>query len=107
MERKKNTKKVISNPMRVPTYQKVKLKKIGEGNPREGLTKVLGIYDQLMANPEQILMRDVDTLMSHLKLHYPDNHYDHFNNFPAFFMSFLKSGVPDVKYFKKEMLKDE
>ena len=95
MERKKNTKKEISNPMRIPTYQKNKLKKIGEGNPREGLTKVLGIYDQLMANPEQILMKDVDTLMNHLKLHYSDNHYSHFDNFPAVFRMFLKRGVPD------------
>jgi len=48
-----------------------------------------------MVNPEQILMNDVDTLMSHLKLHYPDNHYDHFDNFPAVFRMFLKRGIPD------------
>jgi len=99
MERKKNSqktsKKDISSPMRIPFYQKNKLKKIGQGNPREGLTKVLGVYDTLMANPERILMKDVDTLMNHLKLHYSDNHYSHFDNFPAVFRMFLKRGSPD------------
>jgi len=81
--------------MRIPSHQKYKLKNIGNGNPREGLTKVLAVYDQLMMHPEQILMRDVETLMTHLKLHYPDNHYEHFDNFPAVFRMFLKRGTPD------------
>lgn len=102
MEKKKTTKKEISNPMRIPTHQKNKLKEIGQGNPREGLTKALGVYDQLMANPEQILMKDVDVLMSDLRLYFSDNHYDHFDNFPAVFRSFLKSGVPDFSIMKNK-----
>ena len=102
MEKKKTTKKEISNPMRIPIHQKNKLKEIGQGNPREGLTTVIGIYDELMANPEHILMRDVDTLMAHLKLHYSDNHYKHLDNFPAFFRKFLKRGIPDFSIIQNK-----
>ena len=106
MERKKTKKNRLSNPvsspMRIPFYQKLKLEEIGQGNPRHGLTKLLGIYDGLMAKPETILMKDVETLMTHLKLHYPDNHYDHFDNFPAVFRMFLKRGVPDFSIMKSK-----
>ena len=111
MERKKTKKNKFSNPisspMRIPFYQKLKLKEIGQGNPREGLTKVLGIYDQLMTNPEQIIRKDVDTLMAHIKVHYSDNHYSHFDNFPAVVHLFLKSGVPDFSIMKKKQAPDK
>ena len=108
MEKTKTTKKEVSNPMRIPICQKTKLKEIGDGNPREGLTKALAFYDELMMNPERILMKDVDIFMSHLKLYYPDNHYNHFDNFPAVVRKFLKNGFPDFniitsKRFEKNL----
>lgn len=108
MEKKKKPKKEVSNPMRIPIHQKNRLKEIGQGNPREGLTKTLALFDELMANPERILMKDVDTFMSHLRLYYSDNHYSHFDNFPAVVRKFLKSGYPDFsimegKRFEKNL----
>lgn len=106
MEKKKAKKNVfenpISSPMRISFYQRTKLKEIGNGNPREGLTRVIALYDDLMANPERILMKDVDTLMSHLRLYYSENHCNHFDNFPAVFRMFLKRGIPDFSIMKSK-----
>lgn len=92
---------IQSTTMRIPDNQKQKIKMIGEGDFRQGLTKVLTIYDTTMRDPEKILMNDVDLLMDDLKKHYGENHYKHFDNFPAFFKMFLKKGHTNVEILKQ------
>jgi len=82
-------------PKRIPTNQLKKLEKIGEGDWRIGLTKLITTYENLMTNPEQLLMKDCDALMAHVRLYCTDNHWNHIDNFPAVFRKFLKTGYFD------------
>lgn len=101
MEKKKTRKKCIkTETTRIPFNQKQKIEFIGDGDFRQGLTKVLTIYENTTAHPEQILMSDVDKLMSDLKTYYSDNHYNHFTNFPACFKLFLKKGFVNTDILK-------
>lgn len=95
MKEKKKQKMELSETMRVPKNQKQKLRQIGEGNPRIGLTKILTTYENLTSNPEQILMKDCDVLMAHVRLYCSENHWNHIDNFPAAFRKFIKTGYFD------------
>lgn len=97
MEKKKTIRTMRNTDVvRIPKSQSKTLKKIGDGNIRIGLTKTITIYEQMTSNPERILMQDVEQLMNDLQKHYSANHYNHFDNFPAFFRVFLKRGIPDI-----------
>lgn len=71
------------------------LKQIGDGDWKKGMYESVEAWKIMHKNPEMKLMHDVDVLMSDLRLYYPSNHYDHFDNFPAVFRMFLKRGSPD------------
>ena len=99
MEKKKTRKiNIKSETTRIPVNQKQKITIIGEGDFRQGLTKILTIYENSVAHPEDILMKDVDMIMNDLSRYFGENHYNHFSNFPAFFRMFLKKGYasPDI-----------
>lgn len=68
---------------------------IGDGDWKQGMYVSVEAWKILHKNPEEKIMHDVDVLMTDLRLHYGDNHFDHFDNFPAVMRLFLKSGYPD------------
>ena len=84
-----------STPKRIPNQILSELKYIGKGDWKRGLIETLSIYKLFASKPENIIMKDVDSLMSHLKQYYDGNHFDHFDNFPAVMRMFLKTGNPD------------
>ena len=113
MEKKKTT-KTDQNSMRrhsvvrsIPKHVDKRLNEIGSGDWKKGLYLSVDAWNIQNKNPEIKLMNDVDTLMTDLRSFYPDNHYEHFSNFPAFFKMFLKNGDINVNFLKKEMNKNE
>lgn len=84
-----------SNVRSIPKSLDKDLCEIGKGDWRQGTYEAVEAWKIMHKNPEMKLMHDVDVLMSDLRLYYPDNHYDHFDNFPAVFRMFLKRGSPD------------
>ncbi len=106
---KKNTTKNDQKSMRklsvvrsIPKHVDKRLNEIGQGDWKKGLYVAVDAWDIQHKNPEIKLMNDVDILMTDLKLFYPDNHYKHFRNFPAFFRLFLKNGIPNTNFLKIE-----
>lgn len=94
--RNKHTKKVEKSVVvRVPIALHNKIKNRGGGDFKTGLITVQSICEHLESKPEDIIMGDVDTLMIHLKQYYPENHLNHFHNFPAFMRRFINRGIPD------------
>jgi len=91
-----------STPQRIPNHILDELKKIGNGNWKDGLSCSVNAWKIMNENPEIKVMKDVDVLMSDIRLYYSDNHYDHFNNFPAVMHMFLKRGVPDFSIMKSK-----
>ena len=107
-------KKTIQNRRRksivhsVPKSVDKDLCKIGDGNWKKGMYESVEAWKIMHKNPEMKIMHDVDVLMSDLRLHYGDNHYNHFDNFPAVMRLFLKNGIPDFsimtsKRFEKSL----
>lgn len=99
MSRKKGEKSVV---IRVPIklHQKIKIR--GNGSFSIGLIKTETICEQIEREPSEILMEDVSHLMDDLRRYYSDNHYGHFDNFPAFIRMFLKHGNPDFSIMDKK-----
>ncbi len=93
-----NPRRKLSKPktttMRIPDDERKQLHKIGNGDPRRGLSIALHVYADVKKDPAKIIMNDVDELMSSIKQYYPENHFNHFSNFPAFMTVFLKTGRP-------------
>jgi len=97
-----------STPQRVPNYILDELKKIGKGDWKNGLSCSVNAWKIMNENPEIKIMNDVDVLMADIRLYYPENHYNHFDNFPAVMRMFLKKGYPDFsimvgKRFEKNL----
>ena len=95
METKRISKTEKSVVCRIPIRLHSKISKRGGGNFQHGLVAVNSIVEHVEERPEQIIMEDVDNIMIHLQQYYPENHYNHFHNFPAFMRIFLKRGIPD------------
>lgn len=97
---RKVKKKPSSETKRIPIEMIHEFEKMGNGNFKKGLMKSIISYHT--HDPKELLMKDCDMLMDHLKLFFSDNHYQHFDNFPAFFRRFLETGLLDVNYLIKE-----
>lgn len=91
---KKNSQKFTkrSVPCRIPKHVLLELSKIGNGDWKQGLSKAIDAHNIINKEPEIKLMHDVELLMTDLSTYYSNNHYEHFNNFPACFRQFLKQG---------------
>ena len=119
MEKKKTRKNEKSTTQRIPNYILTELKQIGNGNWKDGLLSTITTWKIMNKNPEIKLMHDVDIFMSDLRLFYSDNHFKHFDNFPAVVRKFLKTGYPDfsimsnkrfekpLKEFEEDAAKDK
>jgi len=108
MEKKKTLKNKKSTTQRIPNHILTELKQIGNGDWKAGLLSTITTWKIMNKNPEIKLMHDVDILMSDLRLFYSDNHFKHFDNFPAVVRKFLKTGYPDFsimsnKRFEKSL----
>lgn len=84
-----------SKVARIPTKLYQKIEKRGDGDFKTGLIKINSFCEHFELKPEQIIMDDVEQLMVHIQRYYPENHYNHFHNFPAFMRVFIKRGIPD------------
>jgi len=71
--------------------------KRGNGDYKHGLVITNHICKETEKDPAKIIMNDVDDLMTHIQQYYPNNHYNHIKNFPAFMRSFLKTGRPNTE----------
>jgi len=104
MEKKKTIQNIRrkSNVRSVPKSLDKDLCEIGKGDWKKGMYESVEAWKIMHRNPEMKLMNDVEVLMSDLRLYYPGNHYEHFDNFPAVFRMFLKNGVPDFSIMKSK-----
>ena len=110
MEKKKTMPKTRRHSIvrSIPKTLDKDLCKIGNGDWKQGMYESVEAWKIMHKNPEMKLMHDVEVLMTDLQLHYPENHYSHFDNFPAVFRMFLKKGYPDFsimmgKRFEKSL----
>ncbi|GAH50213.1 unnamed protein product [marine sediment metagenome] len=99
MGRKKG-RKIPSEVIRVNKIQIKKLKEIGKGDHKIGLSKVLNVYEIITQQPEEKLMKHIDNFMVDLKQYYGENHYEHFLNFPAMVRLGLRKGHLDTRILK-------
>ncbi len=101
-------KRESSKTYRIKNNTMEDLKKIGDGDWKRGMYVSVEAWKILHKNPEEKIMHDVNVLMTDLRLYYGDNHFDHFDNFPAVVRMFLKKGYPDFsimmdKRFEKNL----
>ena len=77
---------------RIPIRYLKKLEQIGEGNWRDGLIKVINIYET--TDSSRVLLEDVDRLSEHARELLSENHYKHFveSGVPQFLVAWIKSG---------------
>ena len=102
-ELKNDTTKVI----RIPVEYYDEFMRIGGGDWKKGMVRALIAYNCSLENDNvgmDVLMRDCERLMEHLRVFFPENHYAHFSNFPAFLRFFLQTGKIkiDILQTKKE-----
>jgi len=92
-------KKTKSETVRVPLNQKNKIKQIGDGNFRQGVSKLLGIYEMIQNDPTILLQKELDHFGNMVKAFANDNHYQHYldSNMPAVLLKFVKTGRIDHK----------
>jgi len=83
--------------IRVCTGQKLRLEGMGN-TPQQGLNRLLAYYDQLEANPEDLLMWHIEQFMHLLKGYYPGETYERFSCLPAFIRVGLKRGYLDPSF---------
>lgn len=105
MKGKKVSKIDRSVVCRIPISLHANIKKRGDGDFRTGLIKTNTICEHVETRPEQIIMEDVDNIMLHLQQYYGDNHYSHFDNFPAFMRNFLNRGIPNYSILNSKQIK--
>ena len=106
-ENHQNGMRKLSVVRSIPKHVDMRLNEIGKGNWKKGLKISIEAWDIQNKNPEIKLMNDVDNLMTDLRTYFPDNHYEHFDNFPAFFLNFLKNGDTNLDMLNKKGDKKE
>jgi hypothetical protein len=92
---------------RIPLKYLKKLEKIGGGEWRRGLEKVINIFDIVERDPSIVLQKEFDFYTSLIKAVSSENHYEHFvdSGIPAVHFNFHKTGYVNSKYLKKRQEK--
>ena len=90
-------------PKRIPQNQLEKLAKIGDGNWRQGLTKVLNIWDETRRDPTRLLQNELEHFGDLVRAFASDNHYQHYidSNLSAMLLKFIGTGRVDHTILNK------
>jgi len=101
---------------RIPKNQFDKLKEVGTGHWRQGLTKVLENYERFERDPKKLVLAEWDHFCTIFKACLSDNHYQHFDEseLSAVMFRLIKTGNVDYslvlnkrKETPLEMFKEE
>ena len=86
-----------SESTRIPIYQKNYIKKIGNGNFRHGLAKLINTFEIVNRDPSILLLKELEHFSGMIKAFSPENHFDHYlkSNLPAVMRKFVMTGVVD------------
>jgi len=104
---KKTDKKDKKYPVkRIPERYLLKLKKIGDGNWRHGLDKVLDTYEIVIRDPRIILRKELENFGNIIKTFADENHYQHYidSGMPVLLRGFVETGnvKPTVLFRKRQ-----
>ena len=100
----KNPKRKIQS---IPIELNYSFKEIGDGNFNKGAVKALLVYKCAHEHNDhkaekEIIMMDLDQVMRHLKLLFPEIYKNHLSNLPAFVRNALDTEKINFNILKKE-----
>lgn len=90
-------------PKRIPDRIMEQLERIGNGNWRHGLDKVLNTYELIERDPSIILNKELEQFGNLIQVFSPENHFEHYmeSNLPAMLRIFIKTGRIDPSILNK------
>lgn len=106
MEKQQKSRIEKSKPIRIPIKSLKKLEKVGKGNPRYGVERVLEIYELAEKDSVKLLENELDKFADLVKTFLPGNHFEHYieSDMPRFLMCFIRTGRvdPNILWSKRK-----